>query len=95
MTFEQALPPPETVTIDGKGFTVNWWVAKHPVLNIYEIVTVPAATPVTIPEIEAIVATEVLLLIHVPPPELFSVLVVPVQTKAIPLIADGFSITVT
>jgi hypothetical protein len=50
------------------GFTVTTIVAMQPVPNVYEITAVPAATPPKIPDVEPMVATEVLLLLHVPPP---------------------------
>ena len=59
------------------------------------MVEVPDVTPETIPELVPIVATLVLLLIHVPPPVLERVVVEPAQTVAVPVIADGNGFTVT
>ena len=58
------------------------------------MVVVPAVTPETIPELVPIVATLVLLLIHVPPPVLDSVVVEPAHTVVVPVIADGNGFTV-
>jgi hypothetical protein len=52
-------------------------------------------TPVTIPLNIPIVATPGLLLLHVPPGVLVSVVVVPTQTVATPEIAVGAVLTVT
>src|ERR1043166_4771101 len=52
----------------GDGYTVTVMAAAQPVLRVYEMVEVPAATPVTIPVDEPIVATVVLLLVQIPPP---------------------------
>lgn len=61
------------------------------------IVTFPAATPVTVPVEEPMVATDVLLLIHVPPPVLLvSVEVAPAHTTDdAGEIAAGAAITLT
>ena len=59
------------------------------------MVDVPDVTPETIPELVPMVATLVLLLSHVPPPVLESVVVEPAQTVAVPAIADGNGLTVT
>lgn len=56
----------------------------------------PAATPVTTPVDEPIVATVTLLLAHVPPVlALLSVVVAPVHTDVVPVIAAGSGFTVT
>jgi hypothetical protein len=58
------------------------------------IIAVPAATPVTTP-VELMVATPVLLLLHVPPGVISDKLVVrPTQTLSVPVIAAGFGLTV-
>ena len=59
------------------------------------MVTTPEVTPVTIPDVEPMVATPVLLLVHVPP-EVASVNVVvkPTHTFVVPPIAAGFGLTV-
>ena len=50
----------------------------------------PDETPVTIPVDEYIVATEVLLLLHVPPDtELLKAIVEPTHTPVVPAIAAG------
>ena len=59
------------------------------------MVDVPDVAPETIPELVPIVATLVLLLTHVPPPVLESVVIEPSQIVAVPVIADGNGFTVT
>jgi hypothetical protein len=59
-------------------------------------VDVPAATAVTIPVEDPIVATLVVKLVHVPPGVAFdSVVVLPWQTLRVPEIAVGAALTVT
>ncbi len=59
------------------------------------MVAVPAPAPVTTPE-ELIVATEEGAQLHVPPVnELLSVLVLPMQMGALPVIVPGKGLTVT
>ena len=79
---------------DGVGFTVTVAVTKQPVPRIYDTVVMPAITPVNTPEL-LIVATEVELLLQVPPVvKLLSVIVVPLQTNVGPIMATGFGLTV-
>lgn len=54
----------------------------------------PAAIAVTTPDDEPTVANAVLLLVHVPPPELLNVEAKPTHALAVPLIADGRGFTV-
>lgn len=59
------------------------------------MVDVPAATPVTIPVPDPIVATDVLLLVHTPPLDaLLKVVVVPGHAVSTPVIAAGNGSTV-
>ena len=59
------------------------------------MVAVPAATPVTMPDVP-IVATPVLLLAHVPPLVVEDRVVVdPAHTEVVPVIAAGSAFTVT
>ena len=58
------------------------------------MVLVPAATVETIPEVAPIVATPVLLLLHVPLPASVSVAVDPRQIVVIPAIGAGVALTV-
>lgn len=85
------------VIAGGGGMTVTMPVTVHPVpesLNV--IVEVPAIFPVTIPEDEPMVATIVLLLVHVPEPdELLRTDVPPMQTFILPDIVAGEGFTVT
>jgi hypothetical protein len=84
------------VTGNGNGFTVIILVTKQPVGNIYEMVTVPVETLVTIPEEEPTVATEVLLLLHVPPLYVSpSVMAYPRHTEEAPVMAAGCKFIVT
>lgn len=56
---------------------------------------VPAVTPVSAPEVVLMVATAVLLLVHVPPvglPE--RIVALPVHTLLLPVIAEGSAFTV-
>ena len=56
----------------------------------------PPETPVTTPDAEPIVATEGLLLVHVPPVDvLLKVVVDPAHTTATPEIVDGKEFIVT
>ena len=54
--------------VAGKPFTVTVILVLQPEGNVYIIVTVPAATPCTIPVAEPTVAVVISLLAHVPPP---------------------------
>ncbi len=84
------------VTAAGKALTVAVAEAKQPVLKVYVMPGVPAATPVIIPLAEPIVACAVLLLLQTPPPvALVRVVVRPTQTDAVPAIAAGMGLTVT
>jgi hypothetical protein len=79
----------------GAGVMVATTVLIHPVANLYVIIVVPTATPISTPVPVPIVAMAALLLLHVPPAvELVSVLVVPTQVVALPAIAPGNSFTV-
>lgn len=55
------------VITTGSGFTVTDAVRRQPVPNVYVIVALPALAPLTSP-LTLTVATDVLLLLHVPPP---------------------------
>ena len=68
----------------------------HPFPRSYEIVVVPATTPVTTPVVPSTVAFDVLLRVQVPPPlGLARVVVDPSQTMEEPVIAPGVWLTVT
>lgn len=79
-------------------FTVTIPVVAHPVeATEYEIVAVPAATPVTSPLNEPTVAIPVAELLHIPPPLTSArVVIPPTQTVAVPVIGagDGFTVIV-
>ena len=54
----------------------------------------PAATPVTIPDVLPTVAIEISLLVQLPtPPVLLRVVVAPVQTVVVPVMAAGEPLT--
>jgi len=56
------------------------------------MMVVPAATPLTTPEVDPIVATEVDELLHIPQVvALLKVLVVPTHTDVVPVILPTFS----
>jgi len=76
-----AVPESDTVVV----VTVTVWVAVQPP-DEKEIVTVPVPMPVTTPELLT-VASDGLLVLHVPPDVAESVMVEPVQTELLPVIA--------
>jgi hypothetical protein len=79
----------------GDPFTVTAIVEKHVLLVAYVIIAVPAATPVTIPEVP-VVATDVLPLDQLPPVvEMLNGVVRPEQTTGVPEIDAGVAYTVT
>ena len=84
------------VMAPGFGLIVSDAVIIQPVGKVYVIVEVPVDTPVAIPLAEPIVATAVLLLVHVPPPDAsVKVVVVPGHACNVPEIAAGNGFTVT
>ena len=81
------------VIADGVAFTVTTAVFTQ-LPAVYDMVTVPAATPVTTPVDEPTVAKPVLLLLHVPPVVAqASVVVAPSHTVSVPVIGNGFTLT--
>jgi hypothetical protein len=65
-------------------------------VTVYDIVDVPTVTPLTMPEEEPMVATEMLLLAHVlPGVGEFNVVVPPTQSKGFPVIAPGIGLMET
>ena len=83
--------------LPGAGLTVRMAVLTQPVEVSVKLMTeLPPSSAVTAPEVEPIIATEPLLLLHVPAPdELVSVVVLPEQRVRVPEIAAGNAITVT
>ena len=70
-------------------------VALQPVLRVYDTAIRPVEIPETIPVDEPMVATEVLLLLHMPPGVASeSVVVVPAHKLVAPVIAAGTGFTV-
>ena len=81
--------------IFGTGLTVTDVVAVQPPGNVYTILVVPAATPVTVPVIEPTVPTAVLLLLHTPPlVTSFNVTDEFWHTTSVPVMAAGVGLTV-
>jgi hypothetical protein len=82
--------------IAANGSTVMFAVIAQPVGSVYVIVVVPGTIPDTIPVDEVTVATDVLLLAHVPPVDVLpNVVVKPWQTVDEPVIVAGSGLTVT
>ena len=83
--------------IAGNRFsTVTVVVEVQPVGSVYDIVALPRLDPVTTPDDEPTLATEVLLLVHVPPVMVSENIVAePTQTFVAPVITEGFGSTVT
>ena len=78
----------------GVWFTVTVVVAGVPQPFEYVIVTVPAATPVIMPDVLPAVAMERSLLLQLPtPPGLLNVVVAPVQTLVVPVMPAGAPLT--
>lgn len=88
--------PPVMLPATGKALTVIGALMRHPVGNVYVIVSRPASTPDTTPVEEPTTAIVVRLLLHVPPEGVeLSVTVAPAHTWVVPVIADGKGFTVT
>ena len=78
----------------GNGLTTTNAVAIQPVDNVYVMVAVPAATPVTVPPLT--LATPALLVLHVPPlVASLNEVVRPAHTDMVPVIAAGTGFTST
>lgn len=86
----------DPVIAAGKGLIVTIFVAKHPVLKVYEITLVPGDTPVTMPLPAPTVATELVPLVHVPLEDASESAIVDVtQVSVDPVIGDAIGNTVT
>ena len=86
--------PSQTYVIPGNGvgigLTATSLVVKHPPAKVYVTVVLPSVRAETTPVEASIVATVVLLLIHVPPVvALLRVVVAVAQTFEVPVIAAG------
>jgi hypothetical protein len=96
----QTVAVPVMVPASGSGLTVTICVATavpQLFVTVYDIVAVPADTPVTTPLVLTVAIPEAPVL-HVPPlTELLNVVVLPAQTVAMPVIApaSGSGLTVT
>ncbi len=85
------------VAVIGKGVVLIVTIAVmiQPVDKVYVTTSVPAATPVTTPVLEPTVALP-LLRLQVPPAGVeFNVIVYPIHTGVLPVIAVGFGLMVT
>ena len=72
----------------GNGFTIIVLVAMQPLEVVKDITAVPVVIPVTTPVL-VFTCTLLLLLLHVPVPELLKVVVAPTHTPAAPEIAGA------
>jgi hypothetical protein len=96
LAVEPAHKIAEPLIADGAVLTVIVFVTIQLVPVEYVIVALPALTPLTMPLTTSTVATDVLLLLHVPPVDvLVSAIVEPAQTVLLPPIAAGAAFTVT
>src|SRR5882762_4599051 len=91
-SLSDVVKPTQTVAVPdiaaGIGLMVTTVVDLQPVDNKYVIVAVPDPAPVTMPFVEPMVATDVLLLAHVPPGVVsFRLSVAATQTGVEPVIA--------
>ena len=98
-SFKALVAPGHTdsvpVILKGRELTVTViWVLQPVDVAVNVMVGVPGAAPVTMPEVEPIVAIDVLLLLHVPG-ALRNTVVDPAHIVVIPLIAAGIALTVT
>jgi hypothetical protein len=86
VTDEPMHTVPDPVIALGESSTVSKWIAEHPEGRVYVIATIPADTPVRMPDVELVnVATEALELVHIPPDiVLLNVVTVPLQRVALP-----------
>ena len=83
------------VIVVGDAFTITIAVLKQ-LPNVYDITAVPALIPFTTPVAELIVALVGRLLLHTPPPGVaFSVVLLPMHTDSVPVIAAGAVFTDT
>jgi len=85
---------PLPVTGNGFGFTVSTKVFEQPVAKVIVMVTVPAETVATYPVVEPIVAMPGAPELHSPPLIVHNVVVCPLQSVAVPVIAAGMGFTV-
>ena len=93
---EYAAPTQLILAVKGLAATETVAIALQEPDVVYVILTVPAATPVTIPVDEPTVAVPVALLVHVPPNVAsLRVIAFAVQRLLDPLIAEGTVLTVT
>ncbi len=95
VVLPQKVPPPLADTADGVALTVTTDVTIQEVGVTYDTLVVPAVSPANAPDVEFIVPTDVVLLVHVPPETLFdNAKVLPVHTDVPPVIG-AVALTVT
>jgi hypothetical protein len=84
------------VIADGSVLTVTVVEALHPARVVYFTIVLPVDMPYTTPAVTSTVATELLLLLHVPPVgESLSVVVLPAQIIVLPVTGTiAFTVTV-
>jgi hypothetical protein len=88
----QVVATPEIAA--GKGLTVSTATLTH-APNAYDIIEVPGATPVTMPDVLPIDAAAPVLLLQVPPVSVIaSAVVAPGQAVSVPLIEESGAFTV-
>lgn len=84
------------VIVAGSALVVKMIVVRQPVGSVYDMLLVPAETAVSAPVTDAMVATLVVALLHVPPVVvLASVVVLPAQATSVPVIASGNGLMLT
>jgi hypothetical protein len=83
------------VIADGTGLTVTTLVTLQLVPREYVMIAEPSATPPTMPVAAPTVATDVLLLLQVPPPASVSAIVLPRQALLLPAMGPGPDTMVT
>ena len=93
------VPPAQVLSVpemaSGADVMVSVLEARQPVGNVYTIVTVPGATPVTTPVDASTIAILVLVLVHTPPVVALENVVVRASHNVLtPVIAAGTAFTV-
>jgi hypothetical protein len=92
--FTQTLATPDIGA--GKGLTVTIVDVLQPELSVYVMLAVPAAFPVTKPELNTTLAKPGAPLVQSPPVKVsVSVVCVPIQIEFVPVMIDGDWFTVT
>jgi hypothetical protein len=94
----QSADEPVMVPADGSGDTVIYAVAMaipQPLVTVYDIIAVPAAIPVTTPDVSTL-AVAALLVLQVPPVTVSTiVLVADSQTDVEPVMKPSYGVVTT